>query len=120
MTAPGPVLVRMHALDPLHDVLGIGRASDLPAARALACALLRISPDLFDDDLAQDALGEMVNVLMGYLVRDVMADDDVSYRALPPDTSVPIATLAADRERSLAIGMGSQLGGFVLLVDRHG
>lgn len=24
LTAPGPVLVRMHALDPLHDVLGIG------------------------------------------------------------------------------------------------
>lgn len=32
--APGPVLVRMHALDPLHDVLGIGRedAGSLPAA----------------------------------------------------------------------------------------
>ena len=26
LTAPGPVLVRMHVLDPLHDVLGIGRA----------------------------------------------------------------------------------------------
>ena len=26
LTAPGPVLVRMHALDPLHDVLGIGGA----------------------------------------------------------------------------------------------
>ena len=25
LTAPGPVLVRMHVLDPLHDVLGIGR-----------------------------------------------------------------------------------------------
>lgn len=25
LSAPGPVLVRMHALDPLHDVLGIGR-----------------------------------------------------------------------------------------------
>ena len=46
--------------------------------------------------------------------------DDASYRALPPDASVPIATLAADRERSIAIGMGSQLGGFVLLVDRPG
>ena len=70
------------------------------------------------DALALDALGEMVNVLMGYLVRDVMADDDVSYRALPPDMSVPATTLAADRARSLAIGMGSQLGAFVLLVDR--
>jgi 3,4-dihydroxy 2-butanone 4-phosphate synthase/GTP cyclohydrolase II len=25
LTAPGPVMVRMHMLDPLHDVLGIGR-----------------------------------------------------------------------------------------------
>ncbi|MBU2957478.1 3,4-dihydroxy-2-butanone-4-phosphate synthase [Paracoccus sp. 1_MG-2023] len=34
LTAPGPVLVRMHALDPLHDVLGVGReeAGGLPAA----------------------------------------------------------------------------------------
>ncbi|MFV0292937.1 MAG: 3,4-dihydroxy-2-butanone-4-phosphate synthase [Paracoccus sp. (in: a-proteobacteria)] len=34
LTAPGPVMVRMHALDPLHDVLGIlrERAGDLPAA----------------------------------------------------------------------------------------
>ncbi|WP_101927467.1 MULTISPECIES: chemotaxis protein CheX [Luteimonas] len=97
---------------------GIGLASDMAAARALACALLGITPDECDDALALDALGEMVNVLMGYLVRDALADEDASYRALPPDASVPAATLAADRERSLAIGMGSQLGAFVLLVDR--
>ncbi|TJZ89756.1 3,4-dihydroxy-2-butanone-4-phosphate synthase [Paracoccus gahaiensis] len=34
LTTEAPVLVRMHALDPLHDVLGIGRsdAGSLPAA----------------------------------------------------------------------------------------
>ena len=34
LTEPGPVLVRMHVLDPLHDVLGIGRqdAGTLDAA----------------------------------------------------------------------------------------
>ena len=32
LCAPGPVMVRMHALDPLHDVLGIDRTGDLPAA----------------------------------------------------------------------------------------
>ncbi|WP_323717615.1 3,4-dihydroxy-2-butanone-4-phosphate synthase [Paracoccus aminovorans] len=34
LNAPGPVLVRMHVLDPLHDVLGIGReeAGTLDAA----------------------------------------------------------------------------------------
>ncbi len=100
--------------------LDIALATDLPTARALACALLRIEPARCDDALAVDALGEMVNVLMGYLVRAALPDDDASYRALPPRTTVAAATLAADRERSLAIGMGSQLGGFVLLVGRPG
>ncbi|MFN3526930.1 MAG: 3,4-dihydroxy-2-butanone-4-phosphate synthase, partial [Paracoccus sp. (in: a-proteobacteria)] len=39
LTAPGPVLVRMHAMDPLHDVLGVQRGSggSLPGAmRAIA------------------------------------------------------------------------------------
>ena len=37
LTAEGPVMVRMHALDPLHDVLGIGRedAGELSAAMRL-------------------------------------------------------------------------------------
>ncbi|MDO5703960.1 MAG: 3,4-dihydroxy-2-butanone-4-phosphate synthase [Paracoccus sp. (in: a-proteobacteria)] len=36
LAAPGPVLVRMHALEPMHDLLGIGRegAGDLSAAMA--------------------------------------------------------------------------------------
>lgn len=38
LTTPEPVLVRMHSLDPLHDVLGIGRGSDLPAAMRLIAA----------------------------------------------------------------------------------
>jgi hypothetical protein len=98
--------------------LGIGLASDLSTARALACALLGIGPERCDDALAVDALGEMVNVLMGYVVREALPDDDAAYRALPPDTSATASALVADRERSLAIGMGSQLGAFVLLVDR--
>jgi len=37
LTSPEPVMVRMHALDPLHDVLGIGRedAGELSAAMRL-------------------------------------------------------------------------------------
>ncbi len=38
VTTPEPVLVRMHALDPLHDVLGIDRKGDLPAAMRLIAA----------------------------------------------------------------------------------
>ena len=96
----------------------IGLACDLDTAHALACALLGLEPDRCDDELALDALGEMVNVLMGYAVRDVLPDEDTSYRALPPDSSVPAAVLAADRERSIAVLMGSQLGDFVLLLGR--
>ena len=32
LNAPGPVLTRMHAMNPLEDVLGIGRGPELPAA----------------------------------------------------------------------------------------
>jgi 3,4-dihydroxy 2-butanone 4-phosphate synthase / GTP cyclohydrolase II len=35
LSAPGPVLVRVHALNPLEDVLGIGDGGELPAAMRL-------------------------------------------------------------------------------------
>ncbi|WP_112875021.1 3,4-dihydroxy-2-butanone-4-phosphate synthase [Paracoccus endophyticus] len=40
LTAPGPVMVRMHALDPLHDALGIERkgAGDLAGAMRMIAA----------------------------------------------------------------------------------
>ena len=38
--------------------------------QAIGCSLLSIAPDQCDDELALDALGELVNVLMGYVVRD--------------------------------------------------
>ena len=38
LCASGPVMVRMHALDPLHDVLGIDRTGDLPAAMRMIAA----------------------------------------------------------------------------------
>src|SRR5690606_27580379 len=98
--------------------LDIGLACDLDSARALACALLGLAPADCDDALALDALGEMVNVLMGYAVREVLPDDDASYLALPPDHAVPASALAADRKRSIAVLLGSQLGDFVLLLAR--
>ena len=38
LCAPGPVMVRMHALDPMHDVLGIDRAGELPEAMRMIAA----------------------------------------------------------------------------------
>lgn len=51
LTLPEPVLVRMHALDPLHDVLGIGRqdAGELGAAMRLIAAEGRGVVVLFRD-----------------------------------------------------------------------
>ena len=98
--------------------LDIALASNLPTARALTCALLDIAPSRCDDALALDALGETVNVLMGYAVRDILPDDDASYRPLPPGFTVPIASLAADRQRSIAVQLDTQLGSLVLLVGR--
>jgi 3,4-dihydroxy 2-butanone 4-phosphate synthase / GTP cyclohydrolase II len=38
LAAPGPVLVRVHALNPMEDVLGIGGGGELPAAMRLIAA----------------------------------------------------------------------------------
>ena len=38
LTSPEPVLVRVHALNPLEDVLGIGSSGELPAAMRLIAA----------------------------------------------------------------------------------
>jgi len=93
----------------------IGIATDAATMKAMVCAFLRIGPERCDDALAIDGLGEIVNVLMGYVVRNVLPDE-LQYTAFPPDSSVPAASLVADRERSLALLMNSQLGPFALLI----
>ncbi|WP_374013432.1 chemotaxis protein CheX [Pseudoxanthomonas koreensis] len=108
---PHVAQVRVEGERPLF----IGLACGHDTMHALACALLKIEPEQCDDELAQDGLGEVVNVLMGYAVRS-MLPEDMGYRAFPPDNSVPAARLVADRERSLALLMNSQLGPFALLI----
>jgi hypothetical protein len=108
---PHTAHVRIEGEQPLF----IGMACDLDTMRAMVCAFLKIGPERCDDALALDGLGEVVNVLMGYVVRNVLPDD-VQYRAFPPDLSTPAAVLAADPQRSLALQMNSQLGPFVLLI----
>lgn len=103
--------VRIEGEQPLF----IGLACDHATMHRLVCAFLKIGPERCDDALAIDGLGEIVNVLMGYVVRNVLPDD-VQYQAFPPDTTRPAAELVADRQRSLALLMNSQLGPFVLLI----
>ena len=103
--------VRIDAQPPLMVAIG----SDPETTSNIGHAFLSLPAGECDEALAQDALGELVNVLMGYVVKDALADD-ASYRASPPafDTSVD-ALLAADRN-ALAVSMASPLGAFVLLV----
>ncbi|MEP5762824.1 MAG: 3,4-dihydroxy-2-butanone-4-phosphate synthase [Litoreibacter sp.] len=65
LTAPGSVLTRMHALDPLEDVLGVGTGPELPAAmEAIA------------------AEGRGVVVLLRDTTMKLLLDDEVSPQTL--------------------------------------
>ena len=93
--------------------LRVGLACDASTMHAMASAFLRIPPERCDTELAVDALGEIVNVLMGYVVRNALPDD-AEYRATPPDFTRS-AALMTD-EGAVALQMNSQLGPFLLLV----
>ncbi|MET0290481.1 MAG: chemotaxis protein CheX [Pseudoxanthomonas sp.] len=105
--------VRIEAEQPMV----VGLACSAETATRLATAFLSIPPERCDDELALDALGEVVNVLMGYVVRDALSDD-AQYRAFPPDTRTSAAAAMAASPCALAIAMTSQLGDFALLLAR--
>jgi hypothetical protein len=111
--APPPVdavaLVRVAAERPL----AIGMACDTATMHAMAQAFLSIPPEACDEELARDALGELVNMLMGYVVKDSLAED-ANYRASPPDFETPIGAL--NDGMHVLVSMTSQLGSFVLIL----
>lgn len=102
-------LVRVAADRPI----AIGMACDMAAAQAMAQAFLSIPPEACDDDLARDAVGELVNVLMGYIVKDCLPED-ASYRAEPPDFETALNAL--NDGMHVLVSMTSQLGSFVLVI----
>ncbi len=104
--------VRIQAQRPLWVAVGCDRQT----ATNIAGAFLSLPPSDCDQALARDALGELVNVLMGYIVKDTLPDD-ADYRASPPDFDLPAGDLLAADPRALAVTMNSQLGAFVLLVS---
>jgi hypothetical protein len=110
---PGHALahVRIDAARPLTVAVGCDRAT----MTAIACGFLGIPAAECDDELARDALGELVNVLMGYIVKDVLPED-MDYRATPPDFSADAAALAHAGHPALAMAMTSQLGPLLLVV----
>lgn len=105
--------VRVEAEPPLRIAL----ACDRTTMANIAAAFMLIPTADCDDALAQDALGELINVLMGYVVKDTLAED-ARYSATPPDFGVAIDALMASGEQALAVSMISELGPFVLMVSR--
>lgn len=105
--------VRIRAELPLTVAIGC----DLDTMHNIAQAFLSIESQDCDEDLAVDALGELVNVLMGYVAR-IALGDNTQYRASPPDTTLSASDFVEQGERTLAIAMTSTLGPFVLLVHR--
>ncbi|MGH8076912.1 MAG: chemotaxis protein CheX [Lysobacter sp.] len=95
----------------------IGLACDQATMTNIASAFIGIAASKCDDELARDALGELINVLMGYVVKDTLPDD-ARYRASPPKFGVGINALMASSQQSLAVSMASELGPFVLMVGR--
>ncbi len=103
--------VRVESSTPLV----IGLACDGATTAAIASAFLSMPDTPCDDVLAQDALGELINVLMGYVVKETLPED-ARYHAAPPDFSSSLAELL--RHDALAVSMVSELGPFVLVVGR--
>lgn len=103
--------VRVEAERPLAVAL----ACDMDTAAAFAGAFLSIPSTACDEALARDALGELVNVLMGYVVKDTLPED-MAYRARPP-SFVRSAEDIASEPNTVALAMGSQLGPFALLLQ---
>lgn len=102
-------IVRVHADRPLV----IGLACDPATLANMGAAFMSMPVDACDDELARDAFGELVNVLMGYVVKDSLPED-ASYRAEPPDFGATLPELAA--EGQVLVAMTSQLGPFVLVI----
>jgi hypothetical protein len=90
-------------------------ACDADTATAIACDFLGITADECDAAaLAQDALGELVNVLMDYVVKDVLPED-MAYRPSSPSFGTEAAPLLGS-EPSLGLVLTSQLGPALLIV----
>ena len=93
----------------------IAVACDASTMQAFGGAFLSMPADKCDDELSRDALGELVNVLMGYVVKDNLAED-ARYRAAPPDFGTSAPALLKDTSGAVAVAMTSQLGPFALIL----
>lgn len=105
--------VRIQGMVPLT----VGVACDRATTIAIACGFLGIDASECDDALAEDALGELVNVLVGYIVKDAMPDD-AGYRVTPPGFGTTAHDFVQQRDGTLAMAMVSQVGPLLLILNR--
>ena len=110
--------LRMLAARQLDDC-GFDVVGEADNGEDAVAQFLKLQPDVVLLDLVmpkRDALGELVNVLMGYVVRETVPAD-ASYRAAPPDFAVSAVNFLRQDDRTLAVAMTSPLGPFVLIVN---
>ncbi len=93
VSQPGPVLVRVHAVDPAADLLGIGTATAQPTQIARAMAMI-----------AAEGRGIIV------LIRDLRPKAVSQWIETHSGTPTPVASIRPGRERrQVEIGIGSQI-----------
>jgi len=97
---------------------GIALACDEETMLAVGRGFLGSSvPEaMIDAELSRDALGEFLNIVMGYVVKDVLPVD-ARYRASPPNFSRTPSEIASGDADAIAIGLTSPAGDLALIVS---
>lgn len=112
---PHPVAGAIHVTGGGERDFSVVIACDFSTMTRIAGAFLGLHAIACDEDLARDALGEFLNVVMGYVAKEAMPAD-ARYRASPPDFTHTAPSFMRQGERSLGVSMASELGPFALLV----
>lgn len=96
--------------------VSIALACDTATLRSLAAGFVQLPPARIDDALALDALGEMVNVLMGYVAREALVPG-TPYRAAPPVFGTPCERWFDAGSQALVVTLSTQHGPVLLAVE---
>lgn len=96
--------------------VSIALACDTATLHALAAGFVQLPAERIDDALALDALGEMVNVLMGYVAREALTPG-TPYRAAPPVFGAPCARWFEPGSQALVVSLATQHGVVLLAVE---
>ncbi|OMH33905.1 hypothetical protein [Motiliproteus sp. MSK22-1] len=93
----------------------IGLASNDQSRINIASRFMGITPEECDSVLAEDGMGELLNIILGQMLNETMPQVLEAQR-MEPDFSCSAAELLQRGEQSLAVEMSSELGSFVIIV----